>query len=195
MYQMITPHALVNQMQICEPQYLYSRQVAHPQPGYHIFSANVVPSNLQYLSSMQRPSHLPKVAVASTITCNHPSRNGNVAKKPISNKGSLISDRVFKKPGGDPFSCHFLGQLEGHYQTDAPSSECIEIKLASKDCVNYAIVHRESSGKNVPDLRIYDETTRFMLCSVTGDVRAVMPKGLPMKYRIKWFTKNGSVII
>jgi len=34
-----------------------------------------------------------------------------------------------------------------------------------------------------------------MLCSLTGEVRAMMPKGLPMKYRIKWFTKNGSIII
>jgi len=139
--------------------------------------------------------HLPIVAVPSTITCNRPSRNGNVAKKRISDKSSAISDHSLKTPGGDPYSCHYLGQLEGHYQTDGLSSECIEIKLAYKDCVNYAIVHRESSGKKVPDLHIYDETTRFRLCSDTGDMKAVMPKGLPMKYSIKWFTKNGSVII
>jgi len=196
MYQMMTPHPhTVNQVQICEPQYVYCGEVAQPQPGYHVFPANVIPPNLENLSWMQRPIYVSKVAVPSTTSCNLPTRSGNVAMKRISDKGSAVSGRSFKTPVGNPYCCHFLGQLEGHYQTDGPSSECIEIKLAHKDCVNYAIVHRESSGKKVPDLHIYDETTRFTLCSVTGDVKAVMPKGLPMKHRIKWFTKNGSVII
>jgi len=48
MYQMMTPHPrIVNQMQICEPQYVSSSIVSQPQPGYQVFSANVVPSNLQ----------------------------------------------------------------------------------------------------------------------------------------------------
>jgi len=196
MHQMMTPHPhLVNQMQVCYPQYVYTRQVAQPQQGYQVFSANVLPSKHPHLNSMQRPRYLPKVAVVSTLAGNFPSTNGNVAMKRISERGSVTPDRFFKKPGGDPYSCHFLGQLEGHYQTDAPGNECIEIKLACNDSVKYAIVDRESYGEKVPNLHIYDEATRFMLCSVTGDVRAVMPKGLTMKHRIKWFTKNGSVII
>jgi len=133
MYQLMTPHLqIVNEMQICAPQYVYSRQVAQPQQEYLVSSSNVVSPNHPHLTSMQCPRYLPKLAVASTMTCNRTPQNGNVLKKPISDKGSVTHNRFFKISGGDPYGCHFLGQLEGHYQTDAPSSEFIEIKLAIK---------------------------------------------------------------
>jgi len=95
----------------------------------------------------------------------------------------------------DPYSCEFLSQLQGGYQTETCEINVV-LTPARKWCKQHAIVERISSDdqKKLLYQLVYDEGQRFRLCSFSGQSIAVMSKGLSMHQTVVWTGKDGVII-
>jgi len=86
-----------------------------------------------------------------------------------------------------------LAQLEGSYEIDVPNRDKIQIVLAARGDLQFAIVQRLGSfGDN---RLIYDENSRFTLCSLDDHVEAVMLKGANTMYSLTWYNNNGNLTL
>jgi hypothetical protein len=91
----------------------------------------------------------------------------------------------------DPYSCEFLSQLQGGYQTET----CEINVVVSPVCrwqKQHAIVQRISREDQSPLLNqfVYDEGLHFRLCSFDGQGIAVMEKGMNMLVSVVWSSKD-----
>lgn len=95
----------------------------------------------------------------------------------------------------DPYSCEFLSQLQGGYQTDTCEINVV-VTPAKKWRKQHAIVERISSNDQTKLLYqlVYDEGSRFRLCSSDGQGIAVMSKGLSMHLKVVWTGKDGVIV-
>jgi len=95
----------------------------------------------------------------------------------------------------DPYSCEFLSQLQGGYQTETCEINVV-VTPAKKWRKQHAIVERISSDdqKKLLYQLVYDEGSRFRLCSSDGHGIAVMSKGLSMHLKVVWTGKNGVIV-
>jgi len=98
------------------------------------------------------------------------------------------------------YNCNFLGQLQGSYEIETPAGQdqvSVIMPTVSENEVPYAIVRRVcSDGEALPDLFIYQEPNRFILCSVNGSVDAELRKGHNMKHTVTWENShNGTQIV
>lgn len=189
MYQMMTPYSHVSsQMQISNPQPVY---LSHPMPRPQRYRALPQNKNIVTLNSsnvIRMPVCVPNPVMSSTIIYKPTPRTNVNQKRSMPAKPAVIPLEM----RGDLFSCHLLGQLKGHYQRNGCHGEHLEIKLVSEKDSEYAVVRRHCSHtKEVFNLHIFDDTSRFTLCSLGGQVLAVMPKGMSMKHSIIWFTNKG----
>jgi len=192
MYQMITPyHAISSQMQISNPQPVYLGQQIRPRQRYRVIAPNrniVNPANV-----IRMPMYVPNPVMSSTMIYKPTPRTCNVKQKRFMPAKPTVTPFEIRR---DLYSCHLLGQLVGHYQRDACHGEHLEIKLGSENDKEYAVVRRPSADNNeVFNLHIFDDNSRFTLCSLGGHVLAVMPKGMNMKHSIIWFTNTGSKMV
>lgn len=93
----------------------------------------------------------------------------------------------------DLYNCNCLAQLEGSYQTDLPNGDKLQVVLAARGDWQYAIVQRLGS---VGEQRlIYDEDSRFTLCSLDDNVVAVMLKGASAMHSLTWYNNDGSLTL
>jgi len=129
----------------------------------------------------------------STPLSHSPQLQGwNVNHQPIVPSLTLNDDMVY--------NCNFLGQLQGSYEIETPAGQdqvSVIVPTISENEVQYAIVRIVcSDGEALPDQFIYQEATRFTLCSVNGNVDAELRRGCNMKHTVKWEnTHNGSQIV
>jgi len=95
----------------------------------------------------------------------------------------------------DPYSCNFIGQLQGSYEIDSISGTdflTVIVPETNEMKQPYAIVRRVcDDGEALPDQFIYEEQMRFILRDAKGNVVAMMPKGINMKHNIKWELRDG----
>jgi len=94
----------------------------------------------------------------------------------------------------DPYSCNFLAQLEGTYETGLADYKQVQVELA--DGSQYANVQRQDEqGELVVAWLIYEDEKRFTLCSRSGSVLAVMLKGEDMRRSVTWYSTDGSQLV
>jgi len=180
MQQKFTPHQFDVQMQMHRQQALYQEQLSNQQMMPRI-SPNIVPMNLANINSMP-PMHLSHPAMPQT--------GMNVCRTMCMNEGAT------PLANNDPYCCYYLEQLQGSYEVDGMEKADFIVLLSSKDDQQYGIVQRSSpSLENVPDEFIYEEDSRFTLCSQTGRVKAVMLKGISMKHHVTWYATDGTQIV
>jgi len=90
--------------------------------------------------------------------------------------------------------CNFLGQLEGFW--DGLDDGKLQIFVAGNGHKQHGIVRRVCSAGE--DRFIYDEKSRFTLCSMDDDVEAVMLKGvssLSSVQSLTWWTNDGKRMV
>jgi len=119
----------------------------------------------------------------------------------ILSAGQHFGSRVFQPPPlrDDPYRCNFLGQLAGSYEIHTSSgvdNVSVIVPDASEIEKPYAIVRRVcDDGEALPDQFIYEEQLCFSLCSAEREVHGWLPKGINMKYSVKWNMKDGGEVI
>jgi len=86
-----------------------------------------------------------------------------------------------------------LAQLVGSYQIDVPNGDQVQIVLAARGDWQYAIVQR--SGSVLDQRLIYDEDSRFTLCSLGDHVEAVMLKGRSTMHSLTWYNNDGTLTL
>jgi len=97
---------------------------------------------------------------------------------------------------GDPYSCFFLGQIQGYWRIGSSEGLLIRVVLTVDAGNEYAVVRNDNPGINsFVEQRIYDEESRFTLCSVDGYVKAVMLKGTSMRYSVTWYANDGTCVV
>jgi len=115
--------------------------------------------------------------------------------------GQHFGSHVFQPPPlrDDPYRCNFLGQLAGSYEIHTSSgvdNVSVIVPDASEIEKPYAIVRRVcEDGEALPDQFIYEEQLCFSLCSAEREVHGWLPKGINMKYSVKWNLKDGGEVI
>jgi len=93
----------------------------------------------------------------------------------------------------DLYHSNCLGQLVGSYQIDVPNGDQLEIKLATQGDWQGAIVQRLGSVGD--QWLIYDEDSRFTLCSLDDHVEAVMLKGRNTRHSLTWYRNDGTITL
>jgi len=82
-------------------------------------------------------------------------------------------------------TCYLLEKLQGSYWIGTLIGQdqvSVIVPRVHKGWKQYAIVRRIcGSGNDLPEQCIYHESTRFILCSLNGNVKAVLMKGTNMK--------------
>jgi len=118
----------------------------------------------------------------------------------IISPGQQFGSNMFQQPQlrDDPYRCNFLGQLAGSYEIQTPSGvDNLSVIVPDATAIEkpYAIVRRVcDDGEALPDQFIYEEQLCFSLCSTEREVYGWLPKGVNMKYSVKWSLKNGSEV-
>jgi len=88
--------------------------------------------------------------------------------------------------------CNFLGQLKGNFWDDGLEGK-LQIFVAGYGDKRHCIVRQVCSAG--VDRIIYDENSRFTLCSMDDDVEAVMLKGVSSVQSLTWWTNNGKRMV
>jgi len=190
MYQMMTPyHDISSQMYTSNPQRVYLGQQIRPHQRYRAIAPN---NALNAANFIHMPMYVPNPVMSSTIIYKPTPRICNVKQNHLIPAKPTVTPFAIR---GDLYSCHLLGQLEGYYQRNACHGEHFEIKHVSESDQEYAVVRRTCAENEVFNLHIFDDNSRFTLCSLGGHVLAVMPKGMNMKHSIIWFTNKGSKMV
>jgi len=121
------------------------------------------------ISSIKDPhTVVPMMSTKSTQTCDRIS-----IEQTSRNKKTKVTH--------DPYSCEFLSQLQGGYETETCEINVV-VSPVSRWQKQHAIVQRLSSDDQSPLLNqlVYDEGLYFRLCSSDGQGIAVMEKGMSM---------------
>jgi len=95
----------------------------------------------------------------------------------------------------DPYCCYFLEQLQGSYEVDGAEKHLLQVELSCTSNQQCLIVHGSLNKQCVSDLYIYEEDTRFTLCSADLTVIAVMLKGMSMKECVTWYAIDGTRVV
>jgi len=96
-------------------------------------------------------------------------------------------------PAGCNHLCNFLAQLQGNFWNDGLDGGKLQIVLGGIGDKQHAIARGVCSAGE--DLLIYDENSRFTLCSVNDDVEAVMLKGVSSVQRLTWWKNDGEPMV
>jgi hypothetical protein len=197
MYQVMRPYPqIVGQMQICEPKSVQRGTLPQSNQRRQVLRSNVSSLNTKHAARKEPPMYLPSRVILQTSKSDQTARDCRITRNSSFSNNPVVMFNDAAKSPGDPYSCHFLGQLQGTWQTNALHGVQIDVELGAGSHRKFAIVRRKyTDGTVLSDQHIYAHTTQFTLCSVEGQVMAVMPKGMSMKYSITWFTKNGSLTV
>jgi len=181
MQQKLTPQQFDVQMQMHTQQALYQEQLTNQQMIMSSgMSPNIVQMNVSNINSM------PPMSLSHSAM---PQKGMGVCQMNMSQGAAPVGNN-------DPYCCYFLEQLQGSYEVDGIENDDFIVVLSSEDDQRYGIVQRTSpSIENVPDEFIYEEDSRFTLCSQSGRVKAVMLKGRSMKHSVSWYVTDGSQIV
>jgi len=149
------------------------------------------------------PSPQPKLSPMMN-PAQHPLQVRMYAETSQQSSSQIISSgqhlNVFQQPQlrDDPYRCNFLGQLAGSYEIQTPSGvDNLSVIVPDATAIEkpYAIVRRVcDDGEALPDQFIYEEQLCFSLCSTEREVYGWLPKGINMKYSVKWNLKNGGEV-
>jgi len=93
----------------------------------------------------------------------------------------------------DLYRCNCLADLEGCYQINVPHGDKLQVVLAAQGHYQYAFVRQLGSASN--QWMIYDEDSRFTLCSLNDSVEAVMLKGVGFRDKLAWYAIDGTLTI
>jgi len=185
---------MYNQTTPFTPQSLQLEQYTTPRMSLPT-TPYLEPSPQPKLSPMINPTQHPLQVRMYSETPQQPNSSQ------IINPGQHFGMHVFQPPPrqDDPYRCNFLGQLAGSYEIQTPSGvDKVSVIVPDLSEIEkpYAIVRRVcADGEALPDQFIYEEQLCFSLCSVEREVYALMPKGINMKYSVKWNLKDGGEII
>jgi len=97
-----------------------------------------------------------------------------------------LGPQAIESEGPDVF-----GHLQGYWETDIPEAKKIELVIVGYGDQRRALVRNACSEKESFTHQIsYEQESRFTLCSMDGDVEAVMLKGSIVKDFVKWYTND-----
>jgi len=179
-HQKITPHQINVKVQMQTEQTICQQQLANQQVMVQRTSPNVVHMDVANINSMA----LTKLSHPSM-----PFRGMDVSRINVTQGISHIGI-------SDPYSCYFLEQLQGSYLIDGEENEEFQVVLTCKDDRQYGIVQRSLPNvENIANEFIYEEGSRFTLCTQTGGLKAIMLKGVNMKLCVTWYANDGSQIV
>jgi len=151
-----------------------------------------------------RPSAVP-VSTQNTIPIPSQTNESYPIPTLTSNYPQLNSSRIWEQPvtpvlphepdpiPNDLYYSNCLVQLVGSWQIDVPNRDQLEIKLATQGDWQLAIVQRLSSVGD--QWLIYDEDSRFTLCSKDDHVEAVMLKGTNTMHSLTWYNNDGTLTL
>jgi len=160
---------------------------------------NVYIAHVQGYASLVQPSQILGTTGSTALmqySVNHaiptylPIRNHQSATSVGS--GNLITVQDTPDLYNYQYSCNFLAQLEGNFCADELDGDHFQIVLAAYKDIHYAIVRVFSTGE---ERFIYDENSRFTLCSVDDGVEAVMLKGTSSLQWLTWWRNDGKPIL
>jgi len=175
--QSLSTEHFIQQQQMFYPQAISTEHYIQQQQSFPFVSSNVIPIQQADGNSMPPMYMFNSMMPLPAMT--------------IAQPGSFNAGRVSAIPS-DPYCCNFLVQLEGCYETDV---ERIQVEIVQGD-QQYAKVRRQNTAEeSVVHQLIYEDDTRFTLCSLSGYVLAVMVKGSIMKHSVTWYTNDGSQIV
>jgi len=144
----------------------------------------------------QIPTHLPMPLIED-----HPSSGTSISRSPQLSGLKIDHPTVDQPQKLDDYmawNCYFLRQLQGNYEIETPDGpDQVSVILPTQAEVqkHFAIVRRVcSDGEALADRFIYQEQTRFILCSVGSswrEVEAVFGRGKNMRFGVKWENVDG----
>jgi len=181
---MTTPwqtHLMKNQS--CTPEAFCAGQIAHQPLPIPLVNNSMIPVNfsgaIQIFPPM--PGFNPMVPAPEMNNYTHYQHGTS----------PLVQQAMIQSEGLD-----FFGQLQGNWETDLPEGKKIDIVIVGHGDQRHALVRNtcpdiESSTCQI----IYEEESRFTLCSMDGYVQAIMLKGSTVKDCVKWYTNDGTWII
>jgi len=120
----------------------------------------------------------PLLYPVNNVSCTHsPKRNLSTGNKTITanHPPNVFNHHTF---------CNFLGQLQGNFYDDGQDDGILQIFVLGNGDKQHGIVRPVCSAG--VDRFIYDEKSRFTLCSIDGDVEAVMLKGRSSIQSLTW---------
>merc|ERR550534_582246 len=89
-----------------------------------------------------------------------------------------------------------FGHLKGFWETNIHEANKIELVIVGEDDQRRALVRNACSEKeSFTHQIIYEQNSRFTLCSMDGHVEAVMLKGSIVKDFVKWYTNECKWVI
>jgi len=167
-----------------------------------------LPSNNAFRTHAQRSAFLVPATQAHAITCittplsysvNHvngthvPKRNTWMTSSPST--GNQLT--TFCHPSAvfnNQTLCNFLGQLQGNFWDDGGlAGGILQILIASNGDKQHGIVRQVCSAGE--DRFIFDEDSRFTLCTKDDIVEAVMLKCVCSAQSLRWWTNAGKPMV
>jgi len=179
MQQMMTPYQQNSAMQMYTQQLMYQQRIQQ-QRMMQLTTPDLVPMEAGGLPPQFNLSH---IQVQSMMMNNSQVRRVNMVQEQMVLRNS------------DPYCCYFLEQLQGSYEVEGAEKEELQVELSSTANQQYLIVRTSLKKQYASDQYIYEEDSRFTLCSADGTVMAVMLKGMSMKQYVTWFANDGSRIV
>jgi len=159
----------------------------------------IQPRNVQHFVQPQLPIHLSPNTVPlgqANGSCMPPMFLSE-SMPAVTRNGSQFGNINFGNSNvssTDPYSCHFLAQLEGSYETGLTDAQRVQVELVEGE--QYANVRRhDDRGELVLAQLIYEDEKRFRLCSLEGFVLAIMIKGKDMRSSVTWYSNDGSQVV
>jgi len=168
----------------------------NPSP-YQVYG--VQPGNVQHFVRPQLPVHLsPNVMPMgqANVSCMPPMFLSESMPGATRNSSQFVNADFGSSnvSSTDPYSCHFLAQLEGSYETGLTDTQRVQVELV--DGEQYANVRRKDDrGELVLTQLIHEDEKRFRLCSLEGFVLAIMIKGKDMRSSVTWYSNDGSQMV
>jgi len=102
-----------------------------------------------------------------------------------------LGHQEIESEGSDLF-----GKLQGCWETDMHEAKKIEVIIVGQGDQRRALVRNACSQElSFTHQIIYEQDSRFTLCTMDGHVEAVMLKGSIVKDFMKWYTNDGTWVI
>jgi len=177
----------LNNKQIHTYQSIDSEEFAETYHSFNVVSPSVISPNATDPILLPPPMSLSESIISPSATSRHSWSDDQ--------QSAYSANLSVMRPS---HKRNLFNMLQGNWETDQPQAIKIQVVLSVQDSQQYAIVRRWlewSWTKEIPDYLIYDEDTRFSLCSQDGFVKAVIMKRMIEKNTLNWYTNDGTRIV
>jgi len=166
----------------------YQEQVAKSQPSFEHVPPNVVPLDIQCT--------IPSVLSTAVAKANIQKQGRSTSQSYVCSKDCATQYRYLNSALNDQYSFYSLEQLQGYYEIGKSMGKQVRITLPPQRNQQYAVVWRVyPNAEDVAEQTIYENESRFTLCSLDGILEAVMFKGCNTKNHVMWYSNDGSLSV